>query len=559
MLESTTERLEGALCRLALEAGDLLDDLLAQGAELPFEIEPTDEGPLPMYQYAPLTGAFIRAHVAELRRLEVFLEVRELAGEEAAVGFLVGLWDGRSEFNLIEDHLRGAIDAVLASVAASGGEGSAPGEVIVPLIGFHMPVDEIGLDGVRIVRADAVEDAPAEAIECSRPGRKGKPGFLACVRCAGAAVAPGAAVADDLRRALRTMRLFRPGAVGLAAQGWVRRPDGWERFGTGTNRPRHGGYRLTGTEAADLESFATTLADRGARMPAFEWAASRFDLGAERPSLIEALSDYLLALRGLLEGGGAARAALSARAAALVAAEMDGRERGRLCVERALSLERKLMGGSRFVPAAAWQPLDVIADLEETLRRILRAMAAGELGGDLRATADEILLSDGLAAAAGTAGAVGTGQATLGETAEWSIPDPVAEEIGVARGADAATEADEGEEETTEAAAADQATTRIVVDDVELPRLMADEIDDRRPLEGGAGLGDADWFSAADGGLEWPAFARPRRARERERPSGEARRETSDRVRYLFPVPDATDWDVGELTYEPGRSRAIDR
>src|ERR671918_2353634 len=40
-LESTTERLEGALRRLAVEAGDLLDELLRGGAELPFEIEPT--------------------------------------------------------------------------------------------------------------------------------------------------------------------------------------------------------------------------------------------------------------------------------------------------------------------------------------------------------------------------------------------------------------------------------------------------------------------------------------------------------------------------------------
>ena len=55
-------------------------------------------------------------------------------------------------------------------------------------------------------------------------------------------------------------------------------------------------------------------------MPSLDWAASRFELGADRGSMIEALSDYLLAMRGLLEGGGAARTTMSARVAALACA-----------------------------------------------------------------------------------------------------------------------------------------------------------------------------------------------------------------------------------------------
>ena len=61
-LESTTERLEEALRRLAVEASDLFGELLASGAELPFDLEPSDDGPLPMFSYAPLTGQFIEAH-----------------------------------------------------------------------------------------------------------------------------------------------------------------------------------------------------------------------------------------------------------------------------------------------------------------------------------------------------------------------------------------------------------------------------------------------------------------------------------------------------------------
>ncbi len=519
-LESTTERLEEALRRLAVEAADLFEEMLAAGAEMPFDLEPTDDGPLPMYSYAPMTGQFIERHLAELRRLEAFVEVREIAGEEGAIGFLVGLWEGKTEFAVAGDRLRGAIDAVISTISSDSDEATPAGEVIVPLVGFHMPKDEIELDGVRIVRADLVEDAPLDAVDATRSGGRGKPGFLACLSCGLAAVAPAAVVADDLRRALRTMRLFRPGAVGLAAHGWAKRSGGWERFGTGASRPRQGGYRLTGNEVGDLESFARTLNERGSRMPSLDWAASRFELGAERGSLIEALSDYLLALRGMLEGGGAARTTLSARVAAL-ACEPYEREQGRVTVERALAIERKLMSGGRYRPVAGASPLDVIAELEELLRRLLKGLATGELGGDLRAAADDVLLSEGLSAThVETPG--------MGETAEWRLPDPTPdesldlsaisdgnlgdEEISVHRAENAdESETNELGDLSVRGAEEDrQPTTRIVVDDVELPDLMSTEGDHRAPTRPPNG-DRADWFSAGDGEPEWPAFARPRR------------------------------------------------
>src|SRR3954447_8102424 len=419
-LESTTERLEEALRRLAVEASDLFEELLASGAEMPFDLEPTDDGPLPMYSYEPLTTQFIERHLAELRRLEAFVEVREIAGEEAAIGFMGGLWAGKTEFDIAGDRLQGAINAVLATISSDSDESTPAGEVIVPLVGFHMPKDEIELDGVRIVRADLVEDAPLDAVDATRSGGRGKPGFLACLSCGLAAVAPAAVVGDDLRRALRTMRLFRPGAVGLFAHGWAKRAGGWERFGTGVTRPRQGGYRLTGNEVGELESFSRTLNVRGARMPSLDWAASRFELGAERGSLIEALSDYLLAMRGLLEGGGAARTTLSARVAAL-ACEPYEREQGRVTVERALAIERKLMSGGRYRPVAGASPLDVIAEVEELLRRLLKGLATGELGGDLRVAADEILLSEGLSA-------IHVESPGIQETAQWRLPEPSSDE-----------------------------------------------------------------------------------------------------------------------------------
>lgn len=549
-LESTTERLEDSLKRLAVEAADLFDELLRSGAELPFDLEPTEgDGPLPMFQYSPLTGEFIKGHIAELRRLEAFLEVRELAGEEAATGFLIGLWEGRSEFDVAGDRLKGAIDGVLACVSSPAAEGTAVGEVVVPLIGFHMPADEIELDGVRIARADTLADAPLAAIEATKQGPAGKAGFVAMVSCNYSNIAPAAAVADDLRRTLRTLRLFRPGAVGLSPHGWARRAGGWERFGTGASRPRHGGYRLTGNEVTELEAFSRTLTERGARLPSFAWAVSRFDLGAERPSLIEALSDYLLALRGLLEGGGPAKLGMTARIAVL-SCEPHEREQGRITVERALSIERKLMSGARYRPAEGSSPLGVIAEVEELLRRILKGLATGELPEDLRSLADERLLADGLRAGDGAA-------PDMGETAEWRLPDPSPDEeldlagvadghvgqIEIRRTADEPPEEEHPTEQLTESIQAHR-PTRIEVDDVELPEIMAAK-DHPGPSSEEP---KPDWFSAGDGDgeVEWPAFASPRRRPEEKR---ELTSDAADRVAYLFPVPDATDWDVGELRY----------
>jgi hypothetical protein len=362
------------------------------------------------------------------------------------------------------------------------------------------------------------------------------------------------------------MRLFRPGAVGLHAHGWAKRSGGWERFGTGVGRPRQGGYRLTGNEAPELERFSRMLAERQTRVPSLDWAASRFELGAERSSLIEALSDYLLALRGLLEGGGPARTSLSARVAAL-ACEPYEREQGRVTVERALAIERKLMSGGRYKPVAGASPLDVIAEVEELLRRLLKGMAMGELGGDLRVAADEILLSEGLSA-------IHVDSPGVQETAEWRLPDPRPDEsldltaisdanlgeaeIEVHHAQDEELAEPETASETNEIGDLSvrrggddpQPTTRIVVDQVELPDLMGPESDHRASTPP-PDFGDrADWFSAGDGEPEWPAFASPRRKQHHD----EERQPSTDRVRYLFPVPDATDWEVGELHYDRKKS-----
>src|SRR5947208_5635089 len=144
-------------------------------------------------------------------------------------------------------------------------------------------------------------------------------------------------------------------------------------------------------------------------------AISRFEAGLERNVVLEALNDYLLALRFLLEGGGPADLGLAMRVAALCA-EPEQRGETKAVVDRALALERELWSGEPATPGEdAPMPAETAALIEELTRAILKDAACGHLGGDLRSTADEILLADGLA--------VGEGEGEQrGGSDEWDLP-----------------------------------------------------------------------------------------------------------------------------------------
>ena len=150
-------------------------------------------------------------------------------------------------------------------------------------------------------------------------------------------------------------------------------------------------------------------------------ALNRFEAGLERNVVVEALNDHLLALRFLLEGGGPADLGISMRVAALCA-EPDGRAEVKSVVDRAIGLERELWSGEPAPGSAAATPAETGARLEELARAILKDAAAGHLGSDLRVTADEILLADGLA--------VGDGAAEQrGGTTEWDLTPIEADEV----------------------------------------------------------------------------------------------------------------------------------
>ena len=117
------------------------------------------------------------------------------------------------------------------------------------------------------------------------------------------------------------------------------------------------------------------------------WALARFEMGCERVTPFEALTDYLLALRALLEPEGPGSGRLAQRLSMICAAP----EHRAALAERtahAISLERAVVAG--LGPADTG--VDALVDeLAEHLRAILRDVLCGHLDADVRRVADELL------------------------------------------------------------------------------------------------------------------------------------------------------------------------
>ena len=561
--------------KLAGAAAERLRALVAAGEEVPYEIAGPGDGS-PFSQYTPHSARFVREHWAQLAELDAFADAcAAIAGAEigaaylerldepvppdadrcaeaAAIAFLSRLWQGSGDFALEGERL----DAALDELDGCADTGEVESEIVAPLIGFHMPTTRLPLEGTTVVRGDVVE-LPDEIRRAEGARRSPfEAQFLVVVRAPDpeSAVSPGAA----LRELVTVMRLFKPGGVGLGPYAWAKSPgDRWKRVATGVARPRAGGYRLAGSELADVAELSRAVAGRSG---AFARAISRFEAGLERPALLEALSDYLLALRFLLEGGGAADVGLPMRVAAISGAA-DERPAIKSKVEHAVALESALIRGEVPAKRDGEGPLEIAAGIEELVRSILRETASGLLGADPRAAADEELLADGLA--------VGEGAVEVrGATAEWGAvepkPQPAANPVAPGREAEEATGSDGPGAEAQDPTGIDAEEAiggDLQENDSEQPTevLMTPKITKRE----GSDTRDerpenADWLSEVDEShgdtLDWPE--RPealklldQRPAERER----ARR----RVRHLFPRPETTEWGVAELQYDRRRRARV--
>jgi hypothetical protein len=146
---------------------------------------------------------------------------------------------------------------------------------------------------------------------------------------------------------------------------------------------------VTAEQEGELRAFCELVSRRAPHANRLAWALRRYELGCERASASEGLSDHLLALRALLEPEGWDGGLLARRVAALCAtpehrAQLSGR------LTRALELERAVIAGT-----AAKRARDraIAADVADHLRALLRDVICGHLDPDLVALADQLLLA----------------------------------------------------------------------------------------------------------------------------------------------------------------------
>jgi hypothetical protein len=405
--------LHGAIEAFATEAAMALCAETVSGAEIPFELIDTavgSRGRVPLYCYRPLTGTFIRERLRMLSALPTYVPaVRTLSGIEgvdaylrqrgesripsepreaagaALRAFLFALYDERSEFEFDRDRFEAAYEEFERALY----EGRAVITVAAPLLGIALDSEtgELALgDGLALIRGDALEDAPSDAVW----GDGEEPNVLIVLSVAQDRDAPPpvSVARARFRRTLTALRLFERGGYALGPIAWTRIDAGAWRAAAlgGSGRPRLNTLITAGDED-ELRAFCNLVARRAPRSGEFSWALARFEMGCERLAPFEALTDYLLALRALLEPEGPASGRLAGRIAAICAKPED-RAAVAERVAHAISLERAVIGG--LAPA---QPgVDALVDeLAEYLRALLRDVLCGHLDSDLCAVADDLL------------------------------------------------------------------------------------------------------------------------------------------------------------------------
>src|SRR3954453_4628455 len=363
-------RLHDALRAFALDAARALSADIEGGAEVEFELDERSTGGSVLYRYRPLIATFISERWQQLRTLESFGP----AAEELGMG-----------------------SAAYLRVQGLGADPDAEPARLV------MQRDRVDLgDGMALIRGD-LSGAPAEAVWPSGTSEidRGRvaPTVVALIdtELPADAQLPVPEARWRLRRLVTALRLWRAGSVSLPGTGWARADDGpWRQVTLQSAPPARGGAWALGAEEEEgFKQFAALVAAWEPLGP-LAWALTRFDMGCERSSDGEALSDYLLALRGLLDAvDEAGQPTLPRRLAALCA---EAPNRGLLMsrVEAAINLELALISG---VPIDAWAApagirsgRDLVAEIEEHLRALLRDVVCGYLKPELASMADEILL-----------------------------------------------------------------------------------------------------------------------------------------------------------------------
>ncbi|MGN6168442.1 MAG: hypothetical protein ACTHQQ_09770 [Solirubrobacteraceae bacterium] len=402
--------LHQALEAFTVDASGRLAAEIAAGAELPFELVVERGGTAALYCYQPLTADFVRdrfavlrglatyepaaAAIAECEALDAYLQEQGLARvpgdrpgliQATVATFLGSVFADRSEFGFEPVHFEASYSGLEHALY----EGHCMATVIAPLLGVALDRGTTDLalgDGLSLIRGDALRDAPSEAVW----GDSEEPNVLAVLAVGHerSARPPVSVARVRFKRILTALRLFERGGYAIGPVAWTRTEAGsWRPVALGAN----GRPRLLTLVPADQEDELRAFCDLVARkLPGngeLAWALARFEMGCERLAPFEALTDYLLALRALLEPEGPSSGRLAQRLS-VICAPQAGRAALAERTARAISLERAVMTG--LAPSGPGAD-SLVDELAENLRAILRDALCGHLDADLCSVADRLL------------------------------------------------------------------------------------------------------------------------------------------------------------------------
>jgi hypothetical protein len=409
--------LHDSLAAFVEEAAWQLAAEVSGGAEVPFELIEQGRSTAPLYCYRPLTGAFIADRVSELTKLPSHPAARsQLAGlagiedylyargirrvpeeptgraDAALQAFLTHVWSDATDFVFEPQRFHSAFEDLERCVY----EDVTLSQVLALVDGLVIESERVELGGgLSLMRAGALRDAPEEL-------RVDSWATVACVRVeAGPDDAPVLQAAGRRLRRLQTaLRLWDDAEPAVGPSAWSRTGNGpWMHVPLAAGLRRIGGYGLEDCllepeEEDPLRAFCALVDRRTPRGGELAWALRRFELGCERPTALEALTDWLLAARALLAEADRPGYDLVAERLAAICAHAPDRPALTERLSRAIALERAAVAG---LVRAEPDVEDLVAGLAGCVRAVLRDVLCGHLDPDLRRVADE-LLADGTTA-----------------------------------------------------------------------------------------------------------------------------------------------------------------
>ena len=355
--------LHDILAAFVEEAASQLAEEVSGGAEVPFELIEQGRAPRPCTATARSPSAsspsararsaacrLLRAAVQGLMTLPdlpAYLRARgrrpagpdpRSQADAALQAFVCAMWAEATDFSF--DPQRFA--AAYAELEAAAYAGCALSVVVTPVDGLVIESEEVALgDGLTLVRGVRLRDAPPEL-------RGDEYATVAVLSLEGPPGDGGLEQAGRrLRRLQSALRLWDDAEPALGPTAWARTDGGpWLAIPLATGLRRDAGDCLVRLDDEDpLRAFCALVARRTPRAGELAWALRRFELGCERGSALEALTDWLLAARAVLaEPDAIGYERMSERLAAICAAP-DERDELVDRFRRAIAMERAVVAG----------------------------------------------------------------------------------------------------------------------------------------------------------------------------------------------------------------------